>query len=175
MIVFRSALVQIALFSFLMPAAMASHRHHHHQNAAPAAPAVVLDLTPVIVQPYAVPPPATVPDPAKASFLKRMNLENGVEVRSTRWIEPGDVSTRNLFILSVTQSLEGGFDSVNLYDKGVLSWGIMQWTAGTGSLPPSRQASPISPPPRIWATAKTTPRSSRLRRFDENDAGMEIP
>ncbi len=132
----RSALVQVALFSFLLPAAAsASHRHHHHSSAAPAAPPqVVLDLTPVVVQPYVV--PATVTDPAQASFLKRMNLENGVEVRSTRWIEPGDVMTRNLFILSVTQSLEGGFDSVNLYDKGVLSWGVMQWTAGTGSLPP---------------------------------------
>lgn len=116
---------------------MASHRHHHKQSAAPNAPAqVVLDLTPVVVQPYVVPPPASVTDPVRASFLKRMNLENGVEVRSTRWIEPGDVTTRNLFILSVTQSLEGGFDSVNIYDKGVLSWGIMQWTAGTDSLPP---------------------------------------
>ncbi len=137
MTVFRAAFVQIALFSFLLPAAVlaASHRHHHHHSSMPAAPPqVVLDLTPVAVQPYVVPLVAA--DPAQASFLKRMNLENGVEVRSTRWIEPGDVTTRNLFILSVTQSLEGGFDSVNLYDKGVLSWGVMQWTAGTGSLPP---------------------------------------
>ena len=92
-------------------------------------------MTPVVVQPYVV-PPLTAVAPAQASFLRRMNLENGVQVRSTRWIEPGDVTTRNLFILSVTQSLEGGFDSVNVYDKGVLSWGVMQWTAGTGSLPP---------------------------------------
>ena len=138
MTVFRSALAQIALASFLLPAAaLASHRHHHaHAMVAAAPPQVVLDLTPVAVLPYVVPPAASVADPAKASFLKRMNLENGVEVRSTRWIEPGDVTTRNLFILSVTQSLEGGFDSVNVYDKGVLSWGVMQWTAGTGSLPP---------------------------------------
>ena len=95
----------------------------------------MLDLTPVPVVPYVV--PIVTNDPARASFLRRMNLENGVEVRSTRWIEPGDVTTRNLFILSVTQSLEGGFDSVNMYDKGVLSWGIMQWTAATDSLPPT--------------------------------------
>ena len=95
---------------------------------------IKLDLTPVVVAPYVV--PAVTNDPVRASFLKRMNLENGVEVRSTRWIEPGDVTTRNLFILSVTQSLEGGFDSVNMYDKGVLSWGVMQWTAATDSLPP---------------------------------------
>jgi hypothetical protein len=109
------------------------HHHHRHHHEAAKPEQVVLDLTPVVVQSYVVP---VVNGPAKASFLKRMNLENGVEVRSTRWIEPNDVATRNLFILSVTQSLEGGFDSVNLYDKGVLSWGIMQWTAGTGSLPP---------------------------------------
>ncbi len=94
---------------------------------------VVLDLSPVLVQPYLVPQTT---DPARANFLRRMNLENGVEVRSTRGIEPADVTTRDLFILSLTQSLEGGFDSVNVYDKGVLSWGVMQWTAGTGSLPP---------------------------------------
>ena len=137
MAIFRSALLPMALAIFLLPtAASASHRHHHKRSTAPNVPAqVVLDLTPVVVQPYVVPPLTTV-GPVQAGFLKRMNLENGVEVRSTRWIEPGDVTTRNLFILSVTQSLEGGFDSVNLYDKGVLSWGIMQWTAGTGSLPP---------------------------------------
>ena len=138
MAISRSALLPMALVILLLPgAASASHRHHHKRSAAADAPAqVVLDLTPVVVQPYVVPPPASITNPAQASFFKRMNLENGVEVRSTRWIEPGDVTTRNLFILSVTQSLEGGFDSVNIYDKGVLSWGIMQWTAGTDSLPP---------------------------------------
>ena len=112
----------------------APHHKHHRHHGLKAPEQIVLDLTPVVVQPYVV--PTVVNDPVRASFLKRMNLENGVEVRSTRWIEPKDVTTRNLFILSVTQSLEGGFDSVNLYDKGVLSCGIMQWTAGTGSLPP---------------------------------------
>ena len=87
----------------------------------------------MVVQPYVVPQTT---DPARANYLRRMNLENGVAVHSTRGIQPSDVTTRDLFILSVTQSLEGGFDSVNVYDKGVLSWGIMQWTAGTGSLPP---------------------------------------
>ena len=94
---------------------------------------VKLDLSPVLVRPYVLPDAAG--DPVRASYLRRMNLENGVEVRSTRWIRPDDVTTRDLFILDVTQSLEGGFDSVNAYDKGVLSWGLMQWAAGTGSLP----------------------------------------
>ena len=124
----------LAAFLAAAPGAQAAaHRHHRHHRAV-APPPLVLDLSPVVVQPYQLPDVTL--DPVRASFLRRMNLENGVEVRSTRWIEPPDVSTRNLFILSVTQSLEGGFDSVNLYDKGVLSWGIMQWTAGTGSLPP---------------------------------------
>ena len=132
----RSFAARLALLGVLLPvtAAQASSHHRQHRSHAPAAPAqVVLDLTPVVVQPYVVPQTT---DPARASFLRRMNLENGVEVRSTRGIRPADVATRDLFILSLTQSLEGGFDSVNVYDKGVLSWGVMQWTAGTGSLPP---------------------------------------
>ena len=136
MIVFRFVSARLALLVFCLTfpaAAFASHHRHHRSIPAPPAQ-VVLDLTPVAVKPYLVPTVAA--DPVQAGFLKRMNLENGMEVRSTRWIQPADVKTRNLFILSVTQSLEGGFDSVNLYDKGVLSWGIMQWTAGTSSLPP---------------------------------------
>jgi len=116
------------------PGAMAAHHRHHHHPGAKAPEQVVLDLTPVAVQPYVL--PDMTKDPARFNFLRRMNLENGVEVRSTRWIRPEEVTTRNLFILDVTQSLEGGFDSVNLYDKGVLSWGVMQWTAATDSLPP---------------------------------------
>ena len=118
----------------LLTSGASASPHHRRHSHAPAPPKqVVLDLTPVVVQPYVVPLPS---GPAQAGFLRRMNLENGVEVRGTRSIAPPDVTTRTLFILSVTQSLEGGYDSVNLYDKGVLSWGVMQWTAGTGSLPP---------------------------------------
>ena len=111
----------------------AHHRHHHHGPKAPEQ--VVLDLAPVVVQPYVLPDMTR--NPARFNYLRRMNLESGVEVRSTRWIRPEEVTTRNIFILDVTQSLEGGFDSVNMYDKGVLSWGVMQWTAATGSLPPA--------------------------------------
>jgi hypothetical protein len=132
----RTTVFLAALMVTLAGGARASHHHrHHHQHGADAPAPVVLDLSPVVVQPYVV--PVAVADPARASFLRRMNLENGAEVRSTRWIANGDITTRNLFVLSVTQSLEGGFDSVNVYDRGVLSWGIMQWTAGTGSLQPA--------------------------------------
>ena len=115
--------------------AMAAHHRHHHHHAPKVPEQVVLDLTPVAVRPYILPDMTR--NPARFNFLRRMNLENGVEVRSTRWIRPEEVTTRNIFILDVTQSLEGGFDSVNMYDKGVLSWGVMQWTAATDSLPPA--------------------------------------
>ncbi|MGI4788542.1 MAG: hypothetical protein ACRYFS_06785 [Janthinobacterium lividum] len=135
MIIFRAAIIFFCLSLSMAVFASSHHRYHHHSSSTPPVPPqVILDLTPVAVQPYVL--PVVTNNPVQASFLHRMNLENGVEVRSTRWIETPDVTTRNLFILSVTQSLEGGFDSVNMYDKGVLSWGIMQWTAGTGSLPP---------------------------------------
>ncbi len=117
------------------PGAIAAHHRPHHPRGPKAPEQVVLDLTPVAVKPYVLPDMTR--NPARFNLLRRMNLENGVEVRSTRWIRPEEVTTRNLFILDVTQFLEGGFDSVNLYDKGVLSWGVMQWTAATDSLPPT--------------------------------------
>jgi len=132
---FWMAIFLTALTAALGGSARASHRRHHHHRGGDTPAPVVLDLSPVAVRPYVV--PLATGDPSKASFLRRMSLENGAEARSTRWIEKGDVTSRNLFILSVTQSLEGGFDSVNVYDRGVLSWGIMQWTAGTGSLQPA--------------------------------------
>ena len=135
-IVRKRASLLASLLIFTGGPVWAAPHHHHRRHHRPSAPEEIkLDLTPVAVVPYVV--PVVTNDPSRASFLKRMNLENGVEVRSTRWIEPRDVTTRNLFILSVTQSLEGGFDSVNVYDKGVLSWGVMQWTAATDSLPPT--------------------------------------
>lgn len=130
---FGARLAAFGLCALLPMTAAQASSHHRHRHAPPPPAQVVLDLSPVAVQPYVVPQTT---DPARANFLRRMNLENGVEVCSTRGIQPPDVTTRDLFILSLTQSLEGGFDSVNVYDKGVLSWGIMQWTAGTGSLPP---------------------------------------
>lgn len=128
--------------------AFASHRHHRHHKHAPSAPTVIkIDQSPVSVQTYALPDTT---DPARANFLRKMHLENGVEVRSTRWITKPEVTTRNLFILDITQSLEGGFDSVNMYDRGVLSWGVMQWTAHTGSLAHSL----LFIKRRLWATKR---------------------
>ncbi len=102
------------------------------------------DLSPIVVQPYLLP---TTTDPAHANFLRKMNLENGAQVHGTHWITSSDVASRDLFILDITQSLEGGFDSVNIYDKGLLSWGIMQWAARYGSL----QQSLVFVKRRLWA------------------------
>src|SRR5207302_10193618 len=43
------------------------------------------------------------------------------------------------------------------------------------SRPSSCQRFPSSPPPRTWATATATPRSRRLKRFDEKVTGYGIP
>ena len=107
------------------------HRHHRHRRGAVTPVQEPMDLTPVQVRAYQRPQTT---DPQKAQFLKKMNLEDGAMVASTRWITPNQVKTRDLFILDITQSLEGGFDSVNVYDKGILSWGLMQWSAQSGSL-----------------------------------------
>ena len=89
-----------------------------------------IDLSAVAVQSYIIPS-----SPSRANFVRKMHVENGALARSTHYITSPDIRTRDLFILEATQSFEGGFDSVNMYDRGILSWGLMQWTAWTGSLP----------------------------------------
>lgn len=37
-------------------------------------------------------------------------------------------------VLAAVGTVEGGFDTVNAYDRGILSWGISQWSAHAGSL-----------------------------------------
>lgn len=112
--------------------AYAHHRHHsrRHDVAQPVRQEP-LDLTPVNVEPYAV---STEADPKLKAWKMRMHLEDGVMVKGTRYIMDKDVTTRELFVLRITQSLEGGFDSVNIYDRGILSWGIMQWASHSGRL-----------------------------------------
>lgn len=127
---FVSFFCLLVFLSSLGTASAASHHRHRHR-ASGASAAEKMDLSPISVQPFVVPAAA---DQAEATFHKKMNLENGALVHGTRWIEPGQVSSRDLFLLQITQSLEGGFDSVNMYDKGVASWGIMQWSAHEGSL-----------------------------------------
>ena len=139
----RRALLSLTLV--LAAAAPTQARHHHrHKTEKPRQPLYSwerhkLDLTPVAVKPYSTPKPAAAaiagtPKPAVTPFVRKMNLEDGVFVHGTQFITRPDIRSRDLFILHATQSLEGGFDTVNLYDKGIVSWGLMQWTARSGSL-----------------------------------------
>ena len=60
------------------------------------------------------------------------SLEPGVRAGgSARFRPAGD--PRDL-VLAATAAAEGGYDTVNMYDRGILSWGIMQWTVHMGSL-----------------------------------------
>lgn len=137
---FRVALAAILIVLSLSGPAQARHRRAH-RIAQPAGPpqghysweSDKVDLSPISIQDYQLPLPSAT-NAKQLNYLKRMNLENGLQVHGTHWIQNPDVRSRDLFILDITQSLEGGFDSVNLYDRGLLSWGIMQWSARSGSL-----------------------------------------
>ena len=72
---------------------------------------------------------------ASRAVAKRLRLEAGVVVRPTQFIAPADTrSNRERYILLAVQRVEGGYDAVNLYDRGIVSWGLMQWAAHAGSL-----------------------------------------
>jgi hypothetical protein len=64
---------------------------------------------------------------------KSMNLERGVKVKGLARFQPSRSEGLDV-VLAATGAAEGGYDSVNMYDKGILSWGIMQWTLHAGSL-----------------------------------------
>jgi hypothetical protein len=66
---------------------------------------------------------------------KKLRLESGAYVASTCTLSEAEAAkNRDLYLLRATQAVEGGFDSVNVYDKGILSWGIMQWASHSNSL-----------------------------------------
>ena len=65
---------------------------------------------------------------------KIRGLEKGVKVKTTLPPFRPDVSDRRDLAIAATGAAEGGFDTVNMYDKGILSWGMMQWTLHQGSL-----------------------------------------
>jgi len=123
----RTLLLTVVLTALFPTASSAHHHRRHTPSVSTVDVAPPEDLSPVVVLPY-------VADPSVKGPLSRMRLEDGIETNTTRSIERSDVVSRDLFILQITQSLEGGFDSVNMYDKGIVSWGIMQWAARYGSL-----------------------------------------
>jgi hypothetical protein len=66
---------------------------------------------------------------------KRLRLEAGVMVPSTTGLSAREAAgDRAKYLLRATEAVEGGFDAVNIYDKGILSWGIMQWASHSNSL-----------------------------------------
>ncbi|GEM_PF-2727699 len=72
---------------------------------------------------------------ASRALAKRLGLEAGAVVRPTCFLDPETARTnRERYILLAVQKVEGGYDAVNLYDRGILSWGMMQWAAHSNSL-----------------------------------------
>jgi hypothetical protein len=147
----RVIVCTIALL-LVAPGAQARRHRIHATVSAPSQPRFswdtpAIDLSPVDVEPFTIAdqipdsaqgpaidlfdPPAPTPTHAR---IRNALLENGFYATATHHITPPDIRSRDLFVLDITQSLEGGFDSVNMYDRGIVSWGIMQWTAQSGSL-----------------------------------------
>lgn len=58
----------------------------------------------------------------------------GKSSQSTTRISPELISDKYDLAIVVASSVEGTFDKVNMYDRGIISWGIKQWTIHAGSL-----------------------------------------
>ncbi|CAN5380974.1 hypothetical protein BH23BAC1_BH23BAC1_05090 [soil metagenome] len=58
----------------------------------------------------------------------------GLKVNSTKRLDKDQIHNESDIIIACVSEVEGGFDTVNMYDRGIISWGIMQWTAHAGSL-----------------------------------------
>ena len=58
----------------------------------------------------------------------------GIKVNAIYRPVEHQIKDENGLIIACISEAEGGFDTVNLYDKGIISWGIMQWTIHAGSL-----------------------------------------
>jgi D-alanyl-D-alanine carboxypeptidase len=61
------------------------------------------------------------------------SLEPGIGTHGTVRFRPDTSEWRDIAI-ACTSAAEGGYDTVNMYDRGILSWGVMQWTVHAGSL-----------------------------------------
>lgn len=72
---------------------------------------------------------------AAAKIARKLRLEAGADVLPTAGLTSGEASrNREKYLLLATQAVEGGYDAVNIYDRGILSWGLMQWAAHSNSL-----------------------------------------
>lgn len=68
--------------------------------------------------------------------VKKASYDGMKGVATSRTASPDirNIKTPDDIITACVSEVEGGFDTVNMYDKGILSWGIMQWTVHAGSL-----------------------------------------
>ena len=86
------------------------------------------------------------PMPARAASIRRLQpkwnsartlwLEGGVWIKGTIRIPiPHGTTNPKEIILSVITAVETStYDDINVYDRGILTWGINQWTVHAGSL-----------------------------------------
>ncbi|TVM03040.1 MAG: hypothetical protein CV087_07165 [Candidatus Brocadia sp. WS118] len=60
----------------------------------------------------------------------------GRQTKATTFISPNYIKDKYDLAVAVAAEVEtsGAFDKVQMYDKGILSWGIKQWTLHRGSL-----------------------------------------
>jgi hypothetical protein len=60
----------------------------------------------------------------------------GRQAKATAYIEPNVINDKYDLAVVIAAKVEtgGSFDKVQMYDKGILSWGIKQWTLHRGSL-----------------------------------------
>ncbi len=73
-------------------------------------------------------------DPAY-KVARKLRLEPGACVRPSCGLTAGEAAAdREKYLLLATQAVEGGYDAVNLYDRGILSWGLMQWASHANQL-----------------------------------------
>jgi hypothetical protein len=69
----------------------------------------------------------------KINNVAKGKYEGGVGAKGTKAFQP-DLNNWRDIVLATTGKAEGGYDTVNMYDQGILSWGVMQWTFHAGSL-----------------------------------------
>jgi hypothetical protein len=79
-------------------------------------------------------------------------------IRSPPALPPSTTSRSRLQYFPATRNPAAAMKSVNVFLFFIRR-------------PSSCHALPMSPPPRTWAMAKTTPRSRRLTRFEEKVTG----
>lgn len=67
---------------------------------------------------------------------KKHRLEGGVDYKGVLWPKLDPKSTEPKVLIAIpTVHVEGGrFDSVNMYDRAIFTWGFSQWTCHAGSL-----------------------------------------